>query len=68
MSIKVILRKEELSAPAPATVGETLRALGLPPEQYLVVYNGSMVDETQPLQDGDTIRLVAVISGGGSEQ
>ena len=64
MAITVILRKEELIAPAPATVGETLRALGLPPEQYLVIYNGSMVDETQMLQDEDTIRLVGVISGG----
>ena len=64
MPIHILLRREELLAPAPATVGETLRTLGLPPEQYLVILNGSMVDEDQPLQDEDTIRLVAVISGG----
>jgi sulfur carrier protein ThiS len=64
MSITVILRKEQLEAPSPASVGETLIFLGIPAEQYLVLLNGELVDTDHELANGDTIRLIGVISGG----
>jgi sulfur carrier protein ThiS len=64
MPITVILRRERLEAPAPSNVGETLEYLGIPAEQYLVLLNGEIVTTDQALMDGDTIRLVGVISGG----
>lgn len=60
----VILRKELLEAPAPTTAGEALRFLGIPAEQYLVLFNGEIIDADHSLADGDTIRLIGVISGG----
>jgi len=66
MPVTVILRKDQLEVPAPTTVGEALGRLGLAPEQYMVIYRGELVGIDQPLSDGDTIRLVGVISGGQS--
>jgi sulfur carrier protein ThiS len=64
MAVKVIIRQEEHEVPGPVTVGEALRRLGLPPESYLVLRDGILLDETEILNDGETIRLVGVISGG----
>ena len=64
MAVKVIFRQEELEVPGPVSVGDALRQLGLPPESYLVLRDGVLIDETEILQDGEVIRLVGVISGG----
>jgi sulfur carrier protein ThiS len=64
VAVKVILRQEEVEVPGPVSVGEALHRLNLPPESYLVIRDGVLLDETEILQDGDTIRLVGVISGG----
>jgi sulfur carrier protein ThiS len=64
MAVTVILRKEQLEAPAPTSVGEALAFLGIPAEQYLVLFNGELIDADHPLVDGDTLRLIGVISGG----
>ena len=64
MAVKVILRQEEHEVPAPVSVGDALRRLGLSPESYLVLRDGVLLDEMDILQDGETIRLVGVISGG----
>jgi sulfur carrier protein ThiS len=64
LAIKVILRKEELEVTTPGTVGEVLKSLGLPPESYLVLRGGLLIDENEPLHDGDTLQLIGVISGG----
>jgi sulfur carrier protein ThiS len=64
MPVLVILRKEHLEVPAPTSVGAALEVLGIPPEQYLVIYRGELVGVDQPLSEGDTIQLVGVISGG----
>jgi sulfur carrier protein ThiS len=64
MAVKVIFRQEELEVPGLVSVGEALVRLGLPPESYLVIRDGILLDEIEILQDGDTIRLVGVISGG----
>ena len=64
MAVKVILRKEEFEVPAPISVGDALRRLNLPPDSYLVIREGVLLDEHEILQDGETIRLVGVISGG----
>ncbi len=65
MGVKVIVRQEEHELPAPIRTGDALRALNLPPELYLVVRAGELIGEDEVLQEGETIRLVGVISGGG---
>ncbi len=64
MPVTVVLRKEKHEIPSPATVGEALAQLGLSPEMYLVLREGILLDEHQPLEDGDTVELIGVISGG----
>jgi sulfur carrier protein ThiS len=64
MSITVILRKEKYELPAPTTVGEALKQLNLSPDMYLVLYKGLLVGTQQPLEEGDTLQLIGVISGG----
>ncbi|HMN59596.1 MAG TPA: MoaD/ThiS family protein [Anaerolinea sp.] len=64
MPVTVILRQERLEASAPATVAGALHELHLSPQNYLVLRDGRLVDADEPLEDGDVIRLVGVISGG----
>jgi len=64
MPITVIYRRQELQVPAPTTVAAALYTLGLPPELYLVIRDGILLDAEEELRDGDTIQLIGVISGG----
>jgi sulfur carrier protein ThiS len=49
------------------TVRETVKALGIPPEIVaLVMVNEEQQPKDYVLQDGDAVRLLAVIGGGGS--
>ncbi len=46
------------------TARDLVKKLGLQPEAILVVRNGELVTEDTIVKDEDTIKLVAVISGG----
>ena len=65
MAIILILRKKELVLAGTQTVREALEKLGLSPETHLVVRNGELLNEREHLKDGDVVKLVPVISGGG---
>lgn len=56
----------ELDLPPGACVRDALAALGLvpDPEALLLVLNRRMVDEEEPLVEGDTLDLIPAISGG----
>ncbi|MEA3397426.1 MAG: MoaD/ThiS family protein [Chloroflexota bacterium] len=41
-----------------------LEQLSLLPENVLVLRNGQLVTEDQPLQPGDEVKIIAVVSGG----
>ena len=66
MTIKVILRNKEIELDdvKDLTVRKILKSLDLLPETYLCVRNGELVTEQEVVKDGDTIRVVQVISGG----
>ena len=49
---------------APMTVAQMLQHLDVLPEGVLVVRNGQLVTEDHFLKPGDTVKVVAVISGG----
>jgi sulfur carrier protein ThiS len=55
----------EVTAEAGQSVREALKALGIPPELVaLVSDNGAHQMKDYILQDGDEVRLLAVIGGG----
>ena len=64
MTVTVIYRQRRFEVIAPTTVGSALSALGLPPELYLVIRDGVLLNENDDLHDGETLQLVGVISGG----
>jgi len=65
MSVKLILRKEEYEVKPGMTLRHSLLKANLQPEAILATRNGQMITEEEILEDGDVIKLVAVISGGG---
>ena len=66
MAITFILRKQEIGLEEEHTlmVKEALQRLGFSAETHLVVKDGELLNENEPLRDGDRVKLIAVISGG----
>ncbi len=64
VSAVLVVRGQEQPVAHGQTLAEALRSLGLNPEAYLAVRNGEMIPMAETVREGDTIRLVAVISGG----
>ncbi|MBO9360979.1 MAG: MoaD/ThiS family protein [Thermoflexus sp.] len=64
--VRLIYRDQVFEVPAGLTVREAMKQAGLSPEITLAVREGKLLHENTVLQDGDEVRLVAVISGGGS--
>jgi sulfur carrier protein ThiS len=64
MPITLILRKKEYQLDGTLTVRQALEKLELSPETHLVVRNGELLNEREPLKNGDIVKVVPVISGG----
>jgi sulfur carrier protein ThiS len=64
MSAILILQKKEYPVNSGQSVGEAIHTLGLHPETYLALREGEIIPQNEILQDGDTVKLIAVISGG----
>jgi len=64
MTAKLILRKREYQVRHGMTIRSALKKLEIPPESVLPTRNGELINEEDILEDGDVIKLVAVISGG----
>jgi sulfur carrier protein ThiS len=62
--IKLTYRKQKWELEASLTVREAIEAIGLHPESVLAVRDGELIKEDTRLNDGDEIKLVAMISGG----
>ncbi|MER3399550.1 MAG: thiamine biosynthesis protein ThiS [Thermoflexus sp.] len=62
--VRLIYRQQVFEVPPGLTVREAMKRVGLNPEITLAVREGKLLHEEAVLQDGDEIRLVAVISGG----
>lgn len=46
------------------SVRDAILKVGLNPEAVLAVRDGQLVNEDTKIQNGDTIKLIAVVSGG----
>ncbi|MEM5775462.1 MAG: MoaD/ThiS family protein [Anaerolineaceae bacterium] len=65
MSVTVYLRKEKfVFEETGLSVDELLKKMDLSPQAYLVIRNKKLMTGREMLQDGDELRVIAVISGG----
>jgi sulfur carrier protein ThiS len=62
--VKVIYRDKTWEVKPGSTVRHIIEQAGLNPESILAMREGKLVNEATLTQDGDTIKLVAVVSGG----
>lgn len=67
-TVIIRIRGQEQIVRGVTTVGEALEALQIPPELFLVLREGILLDSNTPLNDGDVLQLIGVISGGTTEQ
>ena len=66
MAAKLILRNQEYEVKSGMTLRHALLKVDLQPEAILATRSGEMITEDEIIQEGDVIKLVAVISGGGA--
>jgi sulfur carrier protein ThiS len=63
--IKVVFLRDKKSVEVEArNVSEVFQRLSILREQYVVIKNGKIICEDEPLSIGDTIELFTVASGG----
>lgn len=63
-TVKIILRNQEYEVKGGMTLRDALAKLGINRESVLATRNGTLITDDEILRPGETIRLVAVISGG----
>ena len=67
MPAQFVLRDQSFEVASGQTIRDALLKLDIIPETVLPVRNGHLVAEDELLQEGETLRLIAVISGGCAE-
>ncbi len=66
MPVKLILRDQEYEVKPGMTLRHSLLKIGVQPEAVLAIRQGQMITDDEILRDEETIKLVAVISGGAA--
>ena len=64
--VKLILRNKEYEVKPGMTLLSALQKIEVVPESVIATREGEMILEDEILQDGDVIKLIAVISGGSA--
>lgn len=64
MKVHLTNPTKELDIQGPLRVKQLLEELQLTPEAYLVIRGDELVTEDEKLNDGDTVEIRSVISGG----
>ena len=62
--VQVIYRDKTWEVKPGSTVRHVIEHAGLNPESILAMRKGKLINEATLTQDSDTIKLVAVVSGG----
>jgi sulfur carrier protein ThiS len=58
--------KAEIAVDSGQTVRQVLQSLGMPPEVVaLVLVNDEQQTKDYVIQDGETVKLMAIVGGGG---
>ncbi len=58
-------RERDVDVPDGASADELARALAIEPETVIVFRDGEPIPGDEPLADGDRVRVLRVVSGGG---
>ena len=66
MPVRLLLRDKVYEVKPGMTLRDSLFKINLLPESVIAVRQGEMITDDQVLQDGDTVKLVSVISGGSA--
>ena len=64
MTVKLILRDKEFEVRPGMTLLASLQKISILPESILATRDGEMILDDEILKDGQTVRLISVISGG----
>jgi len=62
--VTVTLRKQKWEMDPGKSARQIMEELDLNPENFLIIRNGELVDDSVRLKAGDHLKLAAVISGG----
>jgi sulfur carrier protein ThiS len=62
--VTVIYRDKTWEIKSGSTVRHIIEKAGLNPESFLAVRDGKLINEATLTEAGDTIKLIAVVSGG----
>jgi sulfur carrier protein ThiS len=62
--VRIPQRKKELEVPGPRRVGELLAAAGIRPTTVIVTQGKRLLTRDQRVEDGETIDILSVVSGG----
>lgn len=65
MPAQITLRDKSYNVPSGSTIRHALEKIGVNPDTVLPTRDGELLTDDELVRDGDHIRLVAVISGGG---
>ena len=64
--VKLILRDKEYEVKPGMTLLSALQKVNVVPESVIATREGEMILEDEILNDGDVVKLIAVISGGAT--
>jgi len=64
MTVKLILRDREYEVRPGMTLLASLQKISILPESVIATREGEMILEDEILKDGQTVKLISVISGG----
>ena len=67
MAVKLVLRDKEIEVKSGMNLLDSLRKANILPESVIATRGGELILEDEILNDGDVVKLVAVISGGSHE-
>jgi len=62
--VKIVLRDKEYEVRSGMTLLSALQKADILPEAVIATRDGELIEEDEILQDGETIKLIAAISGG----
>jgi sulfur carrier protein ThiS len=66
--VKLILRNKEYEVKPGMTLLSALQKIDVVPESVIATREGEMILDDEILRDGDVVKLIAVISGGSTDE